>query len=131
MREVLVRSLLSLPSLSHIPCRHTSRVGSDTIATSLYADSLPKKQRMGGDVWLNQLMQIPGVSYQGAQAITRAYPSLRKLLAAYMNTSSLEERHTLLAGLERSKGSRLGPSLSRRIHAVFHSAKPSDLVLQL
>ncbi|XP_062508074.1 crossover junction endonuclease EME1-like isoform X2 [Corticium candelabrum] len=89
-----------------------------------------------GTLWKQQLMQFPSVSAQVAHAIASVYTSVRSLREAYKNCGSIREAQNLLQDIMVQRGvgilasnRRVGPELSRKIHAVFTSQHP-DTKLQ-
>jgi hypothetical protein len=77
------------------------------------------------DVWMRQLMMIPGVSEPKARCIVKHYPSLRQLLHAFTDP---REQHPeeLLAGI---LGARREGVLSNRVYTFFTTDNP-DLILR-
>eukprot|EP01118_Nematostelium_gracile_P003988 TRINITY_DN14735_c0_g1_i1.p1 TRINITY_DN14735_c0_g1~~TRINITY_DN14735_c0_g1_i1.p1 ORF type:complete len:436 (+),score=134.93 TRINITY_DN14735_c0_g1_i1:1196-2503(+) len=92
--------------------------------------------RESKDTWLAQLMQINGVSYQVAKTITTTYPTFQSLMKMYESTGMTEKaKENLLANLERDAvtpvSRKLGPSISKKVYAVFTEVDGSKLVQDL
>ena len=70
------------------------------------------------------LEQIPRSTVHVARAVMSEYPTMRALFDAYAGCKSADEAANMLAGLKCLNGRtsrNLGPSMSRRIHAIFSS----------
>lgn len=97
------------------------------------AEAVSKKASNNG--WLNQLMQISGVSEPIAKAIVKAYPSFSSLMAMYECDGMTEKsKMSLLANLERETSNavkRIGPSISKKIYMIFTEEDGSKLVQDL
>lgn len=79
--------------------------------------AVKKKKNMTPDnVYINQLMIIPGVSLMKAKAIKENYNSLPKLIEEVKDEDSLKE-------IKLSNGRKLGPVLSKRIYEFLHYNK--------
>ncbi|XP_076041563.1 methyl methanesulfonate sensitivity 4 isoform X2 [Oratosquilla oratoria] len=82
-------------------------------------------------LWHQQLQQFNNVGVEVAQAIANVYPSPTALFQAYSRCSSNQEGAKLLADIPVRRGTgplvssrRVGPELSRKIHAFFTSEDP-------
>ena len=76
-----------------------------------------EKQKM----WVEMLLNIPGLSEDKAIAIVNEYRSMKKLMKAYQRIDAEKLRENLLRDLELKvslgeKPKRLGPTLSRRVY---------------
>lgn len=72
-------------------------------------------------LWRKQLEQFPKVSREVADAIAKAYPTVRSLMNAYNRLDEACGR-ILLQDLPVGKsGRRVGPEISRKIHLFFTS----------
>lgn len=83
-------------------------------------------------MWLNQLLQIPGVSYPIAKAITNEYPTAYSLIQVYQSEGLTEAtKMALLENLVRvgpsSSSKRIGPSISQKIYRLFTEEDGSKL----
>lgn len=70
------------------------------------------------------LEQIPRSTVHVARAVMSEYPTMRALFDAYARCKTASEAANMLAGLKCLNGRtsrNLGPSMSRRIHAIFSS----------
>ncbi|XP_002125898.2 structure-specific endonuclease subunit MUS81 [Ciona intestinalis] len=74
------------------------------------------------EMFVRQLMQLHGMSYDKADAITQLYPTPYLLLQAYKNCDSLKQKQDLLAKIKTGLLKRnLGANLSKVVFHVFHS----------
>ncbi len=72
------------------------------------------------NVWINQLLQIPGVSIPIAKAISQQYPSLPSLLSIYTSEGMTEKNKALLLqDIGKENGRKVGPSISKKIYKLF------------
>lgn len=80
-----------------------------------------------GVVYLNLLVQIPGISLEKAKAIRKAYPTLWSLLSEYELCTLDSEREKLLEDLKygSSEKRRIGRAASRLVANVLTSREPS------
>jgi hypothetical protein len=77
------------------------------------------------DIWMRQLMMIPGVSEKKARSIVRLYPSARSLVKA-LTDPMLREPHFLLS--DKMGGDRSESKLSQRIYMFMTSTDPETLL---
>lgn len=88
-------------------------------------------------MWINQLMQISGVSYPVAKAITKHYPTFSSLMHMYDSEGMTKKnKEELLAAITREDtangaGRKLGISLSTKIYRVFNETDGTKLVQDL
>jgi len=87
------------------------------------------------DTWLNQLMQITGVSFQIAKTVCTQYPSFQSLMKMYECEGMTQKtKENLLADLERvdaTSARKLGPAISRKIYSIFNEVDGTKLVHDL
>ncbi|KAM8793772.1 crossover junction endonuclease MUS81 [Eudromia elegans] len=77
-----------------------------------------------GDVFVRQLLQVPGLGGGGAAAIARSFGTPARLLAAYGRCPEAE-RGGLLRGVKCGRLQRnLGPALSRTLALLYGSPSP-------
>nr|XP_002125898.1 crossover junction endonuclease MUS81 [Ciona intestinalis] len=74
------------------------------------------------EMFVRQLMQLHGMSYDKADTITQLYPTPYLLVQAYKNCESLKQKQDLLAKIKTGLLKRnLGANLSKVVYHVFHS----------
>ncbi|GAB5580908.1 crossover junction endonuclease EME1 isoform X1 [Prionailurus iriomotensis] len=83
-------------------------------------------------VWRRQIQQLNRVSLDMASAIVDTYPSPQRLVQAYRQCFSDQERQNLLADIQVRRGEgvtstsrRVGPELSRRIYLQMTTLQPA------
>ncbi|XP_047687828.1 crossover junction endonuclease EME1 isoform X2 [Prionailurus viverrinus] len=83
-------------------------------------------------VWRRQIQQLNRVSLDMASAIVDTYPSPQRLVQAYRQCFSEQERQNLLADIQVRRGEgvtstsrRVGPELSRRIYLQMTTLQPA------
>jgi ERCC4-type nuclease len=86
---------------------------------------LAKKENMTpNNCYLFQLSQIPGVSIEIANLISKKYQSMVFLILTYEKQTTIEEKETLLANIllpiANNKSKRLGKVLSKRIYEYLY-----------
>lgn len=79
------------------------------------------------------LTVIPGVSEEKAATIVRMYPSIKALMTAYRECSSIDERENMLkdlivASFTAKKDSKIGKAISKKVYQ-FLTSKDPELVL--
>ncbi|KAG5186147.1 hypothetical protein JKP88DRAFT_348172 [Tribonema minus] len=77
------------------------------------------------DVWLRQLMQVPGVSEPKARNIVRAYPSARRLVHAFTDPAQPQPA-ALLAHVMSERRELV---LSERVYRFFTTRDPDMVVM--
>ena len=84
----------------------------------------------GHPMYMKQLMQIPGVSFQVAKSICSAYPSFTELIQNYNSPfRSDEEKRRLLEDVTRIDNNRkLGIAVSTKVYLTFCSSDPKTLI---
>eukprot|EP01028_Stygiella_incarcerata_P007780 TRINITY_DN324_c2_g2_i1.p1 TRINITY_DN324_c2_g2~~TRINITY_DN324_c2_g2_i1.p1 ORF type:complete len:609 (+),score=185.53 TRINITY_DN324_c2_g2_i1:87-1829(+) len=93
-----------------------------------------KRKGNGGlqDVWLHHIASFPQVSVNIASAIVAEYPSFRSLMSCYEDsTRTEEEKDMLLANVVVSRGRRVGPKASKRIHQFYRTYDDKGLASKL
>jgi ERCC4-type nuclease len=88
-----------------------------------------KKSKDVKDVKLNMLRAIDGVTFETAGQIFKEYRSMNRLMRAYKQLRSEDERCKMLADLLRSdepKARRIGPALSEKVYRSLFSVPAGD-----
>lgn len=112
-----------------------SSIRAESSFTGFCAESVSKSRT--SNTWMNQLLQISGVSEPIARAILRVYPTFASLMQLYECEGMTEKaKMNLLANLEREDSGtgaarRLGPSLSKKIYSIFNDLDGTKLVQDL
>eukprot|EP01105_Mastigella_eilhardi_P018054 TRINITY_DN4170_c0_g1_i5.p1 TRINITY_DN4170_c0_g1~~TRINITY_DN4170_c0_g1_i5.p1 ORF type:complete len:209 (+),score=46.43 TRINITY_DN4170_c0_g1_i5:429-1055(+) len=80
-------------------------------------------------VWTAQLELLPKLGSTAAQAITREYPTVRRLCDAYAHTANDDASARLVARLpcaQLREARTVGPVASSRLYRVFTSLDPDE-----
>lgn len=84
--------------------------------------------------WLNQLIQIPGIEFEAAQAIAHRFPSPKDLIEFFYQSESIMDARNEIANIEvtRTSGTRkLSMALASRLHQLFEpNANPCEWVFR-
>jgi hypothetical protein len=76
--------------------------------------------------WMNQLQQLPGVSFDMARHFVRHYPTARTLWLAYQSDQlTVDEKRALVAGLF---GERRHVKLSDQLYRLFTTNDPDEII---
>jgi len=106
----------------------------DNAFSNFCAESIPRPKTRE-DTWINQLMQINGISYGIAKSISYNYPTFASLYQAYENEGITDKRKSqLLMDLQRvdlQQGRKIGETLSNRIYRLFCETDGTKLIQDL
>lgn len=99
--------------------------GATSPPSSLYSDTSDKVE--GGSLWLNFLINIPGISQSKALQITSKYPSLPLLMREYTRNDRSELSKSML--LEDLGDGKRHKAISMRIYRLMTGQDPAALYL--
>ncbi|KAI9324383.1 hypothetical protein DFJ73DRAFT_872920 [Zopfochytrium polystomum] len=100
-------------------CRSSGGQFTSRTLSHFSRDSIKTKNFTLCDVWVRQLMTVPGVSAEKAAAIAEKYGTSRAFFLALSECATSEEREKLVTTIGGSGRRALGPTVSKRLINVF------------
>ena len=117
-----LKRIFELQTLKRCPTSRLDRADNEFFAFEDFNnDSTKSKGLKVSELLIKQLMQLRGMSYEKALAITFSYPTPAALYRSYSTCRSTAEKESLLSNIKFGCfGRNLGPSLSRSVFYLYN-----------